>query len=125
MFSKSLNIVFFSQADTSTQSPFDKAVVDALNNIEAGAKKFQEVTGIKTEFDKSKVEAFLKGGLGDSRKKIEELLKNLETNVSENFHINHGTCYFISNEMKKGHVLLYVYYIDISTSTLMRTLHLI
>lgn len=98
-----IEIMFFPQADTATQSPFDKAVADALGNIEAGVQKFQEVTGIKTEFDKVKLESFLKSGLGDSKKKIEEIIKSLESNVSGEFHKLHNQIPITTEKITNNH----------------------
>lgn len=67
------------QADSES----DKLLKQALDNIEQGVKKFQELTGIQTEFDKNKLEKFLKDNFGKVHDKFQELIKTIDKDVSE------------------------------------------
>lgn len=75
-------MTFLFQADTSAIPTFEAAQKQALENLEILVKKFQELTGIQTEFDKAKVEQYIKTNFGKTQEKIQELLKNIEKDVS-------------------------------------------
>ncbi|WP_272688301.1 hypothetical protein [Providencia sp. PROV041] len=82
-------VAVFALAQADSES--DKLLKQALDNIEQGVKKFQELTGIQTEFDKSKLEKFLKDNFGKVNDKFQELIKTIEKDAkpfSEDFKKN-------------------------------------
>ncbi|XP_065205692.1 uncharacterized protein LOC135835386 [Planococcus citri] len=76
-----LTILVAIVATTKADAESDKLLKQALDNIEQGVKKFQELTGIQTEFDKNKLEKFLKDNFGKVNDKFQELIKTIEKDV--------------------------------------------